>query len=206
VAFEAGGNLGLRLRAWPSEHIAKCLVVFHPDDRDSLKETQIAQMRLLAEACAATGREMLLEVIAPARATDDALATARALDAIYGGGVKPDWWKLPPSADPAAWLAIERSIERGDPHCRGVLVLGMEAGTEKLRESFAAAARNPRVRGFAVGRSIFAPAAENWFAGRWTDARVVDEVAARYEDVIALWDGADRASAKSPRRKQKENA
>jgi len=46
------------------------------------------------------------------------------------------------------------------------------------------------VRGFAVGRSIFAPAADAWLSGRWSDARAVDDIAARYEEVIALWKSA----------------
>ena len=67
----------------------------------------------------------------------------------------------------------------------------MEAGAERLRESFAAAARSPWVRGFAVGRSIFAPAAEAWFRGEWNDAQAADDVARRYEEVIELWESRD---------------
>ena len=95
-----------------------------------------------------------------------------------------------PAPDPTAWRAIDAAIERHDPLCRGVLVLGMEAGPEALREGFAAARASARVRGFAVGRSIFAHAAEQWFAGQWSDARVTEEVAARYEETIRLWQGA----------------
>jgi 5-dehydro-2-deoxygluconokinase len=83
-------------------------------------------------------------------------------------------------------------IERFDPHCRGVLVLGMEAGAERLRESFAAARESPWVRGFAVGRSIFGAAAEGWFAGKLDDALAVEEVARRYGEVISLWEERDR--------------
>ena len=32
LAFEAGNALGLHLRTWPGEHVAKCLVHLHPDD------------------------------------------------------------------------------------------------------------------------------------------------------------------------------
>jgi 5-dehydro-2-deoxygluconokinase len=88
----------------------------------------------------------------------------------------------------AAWRNVGAAIERHDPLCRGVLVLGMEAGAERLRESFAAAAHSPWVRGFAVGRSIFATAAEAWFRGTWNDAQAVDDVAARYKEVIGIWE------------------
>jgi 5-dehydro-2-deoxygluconokinase len=121
---------------------------------------------------------------------------ARALEAIYASGVRPDWWKLPPSADPGAWQAIDSAIERNDPRCRGVLVLGMEAGDEALEAGFGQAARSRRVRGFAVGRSIFGAAAKAWFAGRMGEAEVVDEVGRRYEEVIGLWKTAQRSQPK----------
>ena len=54
----------------------------------------------------------------------------------------------------------------------------------------ALASASARVRGFAVGRSIFAHAAEQWFGGKWSDARVTEEVAARYQETIRLWQGA----------------
>ena len=190
VAFEAGAALGLVLRAWPSEHVAKCLVLFHPDDPEALQRAQIDQVRTLEKACIATGREMLLELIPPSRPGNDVTTTARAMEALYVAGIRPDWWKLPPGVERSAWLAIDQAIERHDPLCRGVLVLGMDAPSGVLRESFAAAAQSAHVRGFAVGRSIFAPAAEKWFGGGWTDARVVDDIAARYEAVIELWEKA----------------
>jgi 5-dehydro-2-deoxygluconokinase len=198
VKFERGEMFALAMRSWPAEHVAKCLVHFHPDDAEALQRAQIESLHALADACAATGRQMLVEVIAPARAGNDAATTGRALDILYAAGVRPDWWKLPPSTERAAWQAIGRALEH-DPLCRGVLVLGMEAGADQLRESFAAAAENPWVKGFAVGRSIFAPAAEKWLAGSWSDGRAADEVAARYEEVIALWESAAR-------RKQEETA
>jgi 5-dehydro-2-deoxygluconokinase len=188
VAFEEGANLGLAMRTWPTEHVAKCLVLFHPDDPEELRAAQVAQMRALERACTRTGREMLLEVIPTARPGDDAFIVARALEAIYAAGVRADWWKLPPGTDAGSWLAIDQVIERHDPLCRGVLVLGMEAGAHALRQGFAAASRSRWVRGFAVGRSIFARAAHAWFRNEWPDTRVVEDVSQRYEEVIALWE------------------
>ena len=192
LAFDAGDNVGLAMRTWPTEHVAKCLVAFHPDDAAELQALQLARIETLAQACAATGRELLLEVVPPAGTYADPTVIARALEAIYRRGVKPDWWKLPPQTQAAAWRRIGEVIERFDPHCRGVLVLGLEAAAERLRESFAAASQSPWVRGFAVGRSIFAPAAEAWLAGEWTDAQAVDDIAARYEEVIAIWESRQR--------------
>ncbi|QJR10145.1 5-dehydro-2-deoxygluconokinase [Usitatibacter rugosus] len=203
LAFEAGGSLGLQLRTWPAEHVVKCLVFYHPDDPQELCDLQMEQMRVAARACAETGRELLLEIIPPTRVPASKHPVARALEAIYAAGIRPDWWKLPPSVDGADWKAVDKLISKNDPLCRGILVLGMEASAQHLGESFAAAVKSPWVRGFAVGRSIFAPAAEHWFAGRWNDEQVIEDVAHRYEDIIASWEAAAAAVARAPAGKEK---
>src|SRR4029077_15837218 len=126
----------------------------------------LASLRALRDACVASGREMLLEVIASKR-TLDPEATSGAMETIYAAGIRPDWWKLPPSTDRMAWDAVGRAIESNDRDCRGVLVLGMEASAEELERCFVEAARSPWVRGFAVGRTIFGVPADKWFAGEW---------------------------------------
>jgi len=206
LEFDPDSQVALTLRAWPAGHVAKCLLHFHPDDAEALRHAQLERVRALARACAQTGHELLLEVIPPPRAGDDAATVARSLEAIYAAGVKPDWWKLPPSPNGAAWRAIDAAIARNDPLCRGVLVLGMEAANDALAESFAQAVQSPWVRGFAVGRSIFAHAAEEWFAKRATDDEVVREVERRYEEVIALWETAERSSIRPMPGLMKESA
>ncbi len=197
VEFESGSNLGLALRSWPAEHIVKCLVFYHPGDIKELKALQIARMRLLAEACHATGHELLLEIIPPERSGNDANILVQALTQLYDAAIRPDWWKLPPSADPAVWRKLGALIEARDPYCQGMLVLGMEAGADALEASFAAAAQEPWCRGFAVGRTIFAGPAAAWFAGRASDAEVIDRIARGYRELIALWDRAEAAGESS---------
>ena len=190
VEFEAGPNVGLALRTWPAEHVVKCLVFYHPDDAPELKVAQIARMHGLAEACRDTGHELLLEIIPPERAGNDTHTLVRALTQLYDAGIRPDWWKLPPSTDRAVWRALGALIEARDPFCQGMLVLGMESGADTLEASFIAAAGEPRCRGFAVGRTIFADAAAAWLAGRATDAEAVERIAHGYREMIALWDRA----------------
>jgi 5-dehydro-2-deoxygluconokinase len=195
LAFEAGDNIALALRTWPGDHVAKCLVLYHPDDEAGLRDAQLARLRALGEACAATGRELLVEVLTPRGTAVDAATTPRSLAQLYEAGIRPDLWKLPPLLDADAWSELGATIGRYDPHCRGVLLLGLEADEAALEASFAAAAPFAICKGFAVGRSIFGAAARAWFAGRATDEAVVDDVAERYARLIASWDRC-RASAK----------
>lgn len=187
LAFEGGADIALTLRDWPTEHVAKCLVLFHPDDDAAMSAAQLERLCSLQAACIATDRELLIEVIPPREMASGGDTLARALDAIYAAGVRPDWWKLPPPGSDTAWRRIAASIDRHDPHCRGVLLLGLEASEDELARSFATAAPHAVCRGFAVGRSIFAPAAAAWFAGTASDEAVVDDVAARYARLVALW-------------------
>ena len=111
----------------------------------------------------------------------------RALEELYALGIKPDWWKLEPQASPSAWRTIEQVIEKNDPWCRGVVLLGLEAPHEKLEAAFAATADAPVVKGFAVGRTIFVDAAEKWLAGRMSDEAAIADMAGRFEKLTEAW-------------------
>ena len=108
LAFEVGPDLALALRAWPTEHVAKCLVSYHPDDPAELRAAQLAQLQALQLACIGTDRELLVEVIPPREAGLAADTLARALVQIYAAGVRPDWWKLPPPETQARMGADRR--------------------------------------------------------------------------------------------------
>lgn len=190
LAFEAATALALEMRAWPAEHVAKCLVSYHPADGVDLREAQLSALRELQDASVGTGHEFLIEVIPPRDMARGPATLAEALAQIYAAGIRPDWWKLPPCETGAEWEAIAGVIGKNDAHCRGVLVLGLEASEENLDRSFRVAAPHAVCRGFAVGRSIFSEAAAGWFAGRIDDGQVVSDIAGRYARLITLWDEA----------------
>ena len=196
LAFEHGANIASTLRSWPTEHVVKCLVAHHPDDDAALRTQQLQTLAVLAQACIDTGHELLLEVIPPRELRIEGDTLPRAVEQIYGAGIRPDWWKLQPPADAAAWQRLADVIGRHDPHCRGVLLLGMEASEADLALGFRIAAAQPLCKGFAVGRAIFADAAAAWFAGQLDDDGVVAQVAVRYRRLIASWCSA-RAAAQA---------
>ena len=78
-------------------------------------------------------------------------------------------------------------MRANDPHCRGILVLGQNVADTQLAQAFDAAAQEPLVRGFAVGRTIFWLVAEAWFAGRIDDREAVNLIAINYLRVAQLW-------------------
>ena len=187
LEFDEGPDVGLTLRSWPREQVAKCLVFYHPDDDEELRERQNEKIRQLYTACVKTERDLLLEIIPPGDKPRDATTIARALTQIYDQGVYPDWWKLPPAGSAEEWSNIGAAIDDHDPHCRGIILLGLNAPTGELRQGFGAAANQPWCKGFAVGRTIFQQPAEAWFAGKIDDEAAINLIAENYRDLINLW-------------------
>jgi 5-dehydro-2-deoxygluconokinase len=78
-------------------------------------------------------------------------------------------------------------ILKNDPWCRGIVLLGLEAPQDELEAAFAATANAPIVKGFAVGRTIFINAAEQWLAGKMSDDEAVADMASRFERLTEAW-------------------
>ncbi|MGO4839940.1 2-deoxy-5-keto-D-gluconate 6-phosphate aldolase domain-containing protein, partial [Rhizobiaceae sp. 2RAB30] len=169
------------------EHCIKCLCFYHPDDPPALKAEQQEKLRSLFEAARKVGRELLVEIIAGKHGKLGDDTVSRALDELYALGIRPDWWKLEPQASAVAWRQIEAVITRNDPHCRGIVLLGLEAPHDELEAAFAATAEAPAVKGFAVGRTIFVDAAEKWLAGTISDEAAIADMAARFEKLTEAW-------------------
>ncbi len=186
---ELGADCG-GLAEWPLEHVVKVLCYCHPEDAQAMRAAQEATLTRLFEACRRNRLEMLLEVIPSKVGRVDDDTTARLIQRFYDIGIRPDWWKLEPLASDGAWRSCCAVITRNDPHCRGIVVLGLDASHDALQSSFDAAAQHPLVRGFAVGRTIFSAAARDWFAGRLSDSDAVADMARRYGALCASWDRA----------------
>ncbi|WP_262030416.1 bifunctional 5-dehydro-2-deoxygluconokinase/5-dehydro-2-deoxyphosphogluconate aldolase [Microvirga sp. Mcv34] len=192
--FEGGGSLGAKLVEWPVGHTIKCLCFYHPDDPPELKERQERDLLRLHDAARRIGRELLVEIIAGKHGPLQANTVAGILQRLYDLGIKPDWWKLEPQRDEAAWHAIGNVIAQNDPYCRGIVLLGLEAPENELEAAFAAAASEPQVKGFAVGRTIFNDAARRWLKGEISDEAAIADMAGRFQRLVDAW---QRVSARS---------
>ena len=190
LRFEPGADLGSHLVEGPVTHTVKCLCFYHPDDPPELREAQEDRLLALHDAARTVGREYLVEIIAGPHGALGPDTVASVVRRLYAIGIKPDWWKLEPQTSAEAWTAIDAAIAEGDPYCRGVVLLGLEASEADLGRAFAAARGAACVKGFAVGRTIFAEPAEAWLSGRMTDAAIVDEMHRRFTRLIAAWEGA----------------
>jgi 5-dehydro-2-deoxygluconokinase len=186
LQLEGGDSVGTRLNTWPAEHIVKCLCFYHPDDEAGLRQQQEHRIKELFAACQASGHQLLLEIIPPADSAvqDDTLP--RALQRFYAMGVRPDWWKLPPQTA-TGWQLLSELISAQDPHCQGIVLLGLAASMDTVKQGFADAAAFPVCKGFTVGRTLFATEAGQWMRNEISDQQFIDHVAANYMELIKTW-------------------
>jgi 5-dehydro-2-deoxygluconokinase len=206
LVFDHGRSVGTKLIEWPQEHVAKCLVQYHPDHSHEVRLEQEAQIRTLYDAVQASGHELLLEVIVPKNGPaveDDTVY--RSLKRLYNLGIYPEWWKLEPMSA-QQWQAIDALIAERDPACRGVVLLGLSAAVEQLCDGFKAAAASATCRGFTVGRTIFHEPSHAWLAGSIDDAELIARVRKTFETLIDAWRTARSASASTAKLTQEQAA
>ena len=187
LRYEFSQDMGSQLVEWPVDHCIKALCFYHPDDPAELKKEQQEKLRSLFEAARKVGRELLIEIIAGKNGPLSDTTISTALAELYALGIKPDWWKLEPQASPAAWKHIEAVIEANDPYCRGIVLLGLEAPAAELEKAFRATLASPMVKGFAVGRTIFAHSARLWLGGAMSDEEAIADMATRFEELTSAW-------------------
>jgi len=195
IEFEPdlGDDLG-GFREWASENVVKLLVFCHPDDTAETRALQEQRVKHLYTSARRNNLEFLLEVIPSKVGAVDDTTTATLIQQFYDAGIYPDWWKLEPFKTDAAWQNAVDAIERYDPHTRGIVVLGLDAPEAELAASFALAAKQPLVKGFAVGRTIFGQAARDWMQGKITDDAAVETMVGNFSRLCEIWDAA-RAQA-----------
>lgn len=141
----------------------------------------------LYDACCATGHELLLEIIPPAgESASVGDSVCRSVERVYDLGIRPDWWKVP-CMDRDSVIRMTATIDTRAPHCQGIVVLGLDAPLDELGEGFKAFAGIERVKGFAVGRSIFGAGSRQWLSGQLNDQQLIEQVSANYSRVIDYW-------------------
>ena len=185
IGLDCGG-----LAEWPRNHIVKCLCFAHPDDEAAMWDVQLEQLLRLYTASRRNNLEFLLEIIPSKIGKVNDETTAQVMRRFYAAGIFPDWWKLEPTNSQSAWQNITQLIKQNDPHIQGIVILGLEASEEVLAHSFSVAAQQPFVRGFAVGRTIFAESAKSWMSGKIDDSQAIREMSQKFKRLCDLWDAA----------------
>lgn len=190
LELEGGRDISARLASWPIEHVVKCLIFYHPKDPIALRLQQERQICELYAACVNSGHELLLEIIPPPDMDKSDRTVIETMARFYNLGAFPDWWKLP-SPGRAEWLEIEKLIAQRAPHCRGVLLLGLDAPLDELKQALNNSAGISVCKGFAVGRTIFAKPSRLWLVGDIDNEEFIRQVIDNYLALIEAWQSRD---------------
>ena len=184
-------DIGSRLAEWPVNHCVKVLAPCRMDDSYELRTYHERLLTQLADACRRTRHEFLLEIIT---ARPDKLAAPNQIHGLmerfYELGIFPDWWKLEPVLESGFWKRCGDIVRDNDAQMQGIIVLGKEAEPEMLASVFRNARAESLVKGFAVGRTIFAGAAQDWLNGRIDDDMAVTTMTNLFAGLIDAWDKA----------------
>jgi 5-dehydro-2-deoxygluconokinase len=140
----------------------------------------------LYKACCASGHELLLELIPSRDMPQDDSTLVRSIARFYNLGIRPDWWKLP-SPSRAAWARISDLIKTRAPHCRGVVLLGLDAPIDEIKQGFNNTAGFDICKGFTIGRTLWAKESRQWLAGELDDEGLINSVSNNYLQLIQYW-------------------
>ncbi len=181
-------DIGSRLANWPVNHCVKVLAPLRNDDPKDIYEHQVKLLSQLAQACRLTNHELLLEIIT--KRNDKACSPEQILSLmqkLYEDNIYPDWWKLEPIENVEFWSKANDIVQQFDPYAQGIIVLGMDAPSDKLASVFDLCKNYKHVKGFAVGRSIFFETARKWFGNKITNQQAKDEMFNKFTTLIKLW-------------------
>ena len=181
-------DIGSRLANWPVNHCVKVLAPLRNDDPKDIYEHQVKLLSQLAQACRLTNHELLLEIIT--KRNDKASSPEQILSLmqkLYEDNIYPDWWKLEPIENVEFWSKANNIVQQFDPYAQGIIVLGMDAPSDKLASVFDLCKNYKYVKGFAVGRSIFFETARKWFGNKITNQQAKYEMFNKFTTLIKLW-------------------
>jgi 5-dehydro-2-deoxygluconokinase len=186
VEWLCNDELHEHLRSRPASWFVKVLWHFHPELREAEKQQQLAQLHTLERACRALERRLMLELILPSHLPETGEALAAAMAEVYAEKIYPFWWKVQALGSAAEWQLITDTLDRHDPDA-AIIVLGKHAPLETFPEWFRVLRSTPHTCGFAIGRSIFWRAWEQFARGELSAEEIPALIADRYRTVLQMW-------------------
>lgn len=208
--FEYGDDFRAHIEAFHPT-FCKVLVRYNPEGHAAMNRLQAEKLRILSDYLASTQRSLFMfELLVPAegvqldRVNGDKKAydleirpslMVQTIKELQDAGVEPDVWKiegLDRREDCERMVAAARRNGRDNVGC---IILGRGENEQKVREWLSTAATVEGFIGFAVGRTDFWQPLVDWRDGKIDRISAVNHIAARYEEFVALFEGA-RISAR----------
>lgn len=182
---------------------AKALIRYNPTNKKANLE-QRKRLKKLVNFCEQEEIKLMIEPLVPAtkaqlkkfkgnvRAYDKKLRPELArqmITELYNDGIIPDVWKIEAMENKQEWKKLNKVVR----DCRmtrnvGIVVLGRGADMSQVNKWIKTAASTGLVNGFAVGRTVFMEALEEYRDKKIKRDEAVQKIAQNYTDLINLWE------------------
>ena len=129
---------------------------------------------------------MMIELIIPEDLQETGSSLGETMSEVYQAGISPFWWKITALDTEKEWQTMTATLDKYDPDV-GVIILGKNAPIEQFKIWFSVARSTPHTCGFAIGRSIFWEAWEQFAEGKIKKTEIANAIAQRYQSVLNIW-------------------
>lgn len=187
LRFATTQDLSHTLLKWPSEHIAKVSITYHPDDKYVTRGEQEAMLLSLYQACRDTEHPLLIDITPPTNSLITASTLGHIMQRFYDLGVYPDWWQFAFPRDQRSWDSIHRVIEDNDPDCLGTFIQLPTTTLEQLSAILDQAIKQPLCKGIVLGKGLIQPVVEQWLSQKIADHILIEQIKPLFHQIMTLW-------------------
>jgi 5-dehydro-2-deoxygluconokinase len=187
LQFNTESELTSILSHWPKHHVAKVSVIYHPDDRYSLRGQQEALLSQCHKVCRDTQHALLIDLLMPMNSLITAKTHAHIIQRFYELGIYPDYWQMSIPRDQRSWENIYAIIQESAPFCQGLFINAIFASQEQLPTLIEIAGKEKMCQGLVVGRALFQNTVEQWFAKKIDDQTLVQNFSDSLRQIATLW-------------------
>jgi len=179
----------------------KVLVRYNPENDAEANKRQATKLKELGIFLKSIDKGYLIEPLVPATKTqmeevgDDQAKydleirpklMVRMIQQLQNFGIQPDIWKLEGVDRPEDAAALVKQARSGGRQC-GIVTLGRGESKEKVAEWLKVGAHIEGIIGFAIGRTIFMEALQQYVKGTLSKDQAIDQIAANYKEFVDLW-------------------
>jgi len=197
--FEYGARFGRHLLKFKPDY-AKVLVRYNPANKKDNK-IQLKRLKRINDFCEKNKIGLLFELLVPAidvqlkkYKTQDRYdrqgrpgLTAMAIKEIRAAGVEPTIWKMEGMDEKSDWQKIIKNIKFKNQKDFSIVILGRGVSKKRVGQWFEIGAAFTEITGFAVGRTIFFKALEDYRDKKISKKQTIDKIAKNFQYFVKLW-------------------
>lgn len=199
--FEYGVKFGEHAKKLNPD-IIKALVRYNPANK-KINLIQLKRLYRLSSWCKQNKRKLMVELLVPPTKDDLKKSknsqevyskkrrprlTLKTINEFHAAGIEPDIWKIEAMEFSGDWPVIIEEIRQGEQRKNvAIILLGHGASFAKVKFWFATAPKD-KLNGFAVGRTVFLRALEEFHNKKISRKQAVKNIEKNYLELINLWE------------------